>query len=55
VDPKRVQKYLGHHSAAFTLDTYGHLMPNDQEASLRQIEAALSAPQPALTVVQTTL
>lgn len=23
---KQVQRFLGHHSAAFTLDTYGHLM-----------------------------
>jgi len=30
---------LGHHSAAFTLDIYGHLMPDDHEASLRQVEA----------------
>jgi site-specific recombinase XerD len=45
VDIKRVQSYLGHHSAAFTLDVYGHLMPNDEEASLRQIEAALGAPE----------
>lgn len=43
VDIKRLQEYLGHHSAAFTLDTYGHLMPDDEEASLRQIEAALEA------------
>jgi integrase len=43
VDIKRVQSYLGHHSAAFTLDTYGHLMPDDDERSLRQIEVALEA------------
>lgn len=39
VDVKRVQGWLGHHSAAFTLDIYGHLMPDDHEASLRQVEA----------------
>jgi site-specific recombinase XerD len=39
VDIKRVQEWLGHHSAAFTLDIYGHLMPDDHEASLRQVEA----------------
>ena len=44
VDIKRVQSYLGHHSAAFTLDVYGHLMPDDEDASLRQVEAALAAP-----------
>jgi integrase len=44
LDAKRVQSYLGHHSAAFTLDVYGHLMPDDEERSLRQIEAALDDP-----------
>ena len=39
MDIKRVQDWLGHHSAAFTLDIYGHLMPDDHEASLRQVEA----------------
>jgi len=39
VDIKRVQEWLGRHSAAFTLDIYRHLMPDDHEASLRQVEA----------------
>jgi integrase len=26
---KQVQRFLGHHSAAFTLDTYAHLLPDD--------------------------
>ncbi|MGH3397328.1 MAG: tyrosine-type recombinase/integrase, partial [Streptosporangiaceae bacterium] len=43
IDIKRLQSYLGHHSAAFTIDVYGHLQANDHEASLRQIEAALAA------------
>ena len=43
VDIKRVQAWLGHHSAAFTLDIYGHLMPDDHEASLRQVEAIFAA------------
>lgn len=34
---------LGHHSAAFTIDIYGHLMPDDHEASLRQVEAIFTA------------
>lgn len=38
-DIKRVQEWLDHHSAAFTLDIYGHLMPDAHEASLRQVEA----------------
>jgi integrase len=40
VDIKRVSSYLGHHSAAFTLGVYAHLMPDDEERSLREIEAA---------------
>jgi hypothetical protein len=43
VDIKRVQGWLGHHSAAFTLDIYGHLMPDDHEASLRQVEVIFAA------------
>jgi hypothetical protein len=26
--PLRLQRWMGHHSAAFTLDTYGHLLGN---------------------------
>jgi site-specific recombinase XerD len=33
VDIKRVQSYLGHHSAAFTIDVYGHLMPGGEVVS----------------------
>ncbi len=29
VTPKQAQVWLGHHSAAFTLTTYGHLLPDD--------------------------
>jgi hypothetical protein len=43
VDIKRVQEWLGHHSAAFTLDIYGHLMPDGHAASLRQVEAIFAA------------
>jgi integrase len=43
VDIKRVSAWLGHHSAGFTLSVYSHLMPDDEERSLREIEAALSA------------
>jgi len=28
-NPKQVQTWLGHHSAAFTVDTYVHLLPED--------------------------
>jgi hypothetical protein len=27
--PIRLQRWLGHYSAAFTLDTYGHLIDGD--------------------------
>lgn len=50
VDIKRVQESLGHHSAAFTLDVYGHLMPDSEGRALRAIEAALSGgtvPEPS--------
>jgi len=43
VNIKRVQEWLGHHGATFTLDIYGHLMPDDHEASLRQVEAIFAA------------
>jgi integrase len=29
LNAKQVQLWLGHHSAAFTLDTYVHLLPDD--------------------------
>lgn len=54
VDVKRVQEWLGHHSAGFTLDVYGHLMPDDEEASLRQIEAIL-APNATATPIARSL
>jgi len=53
VDIKRVQEWLGHHSAAFTLDIYGHLMPDDPEASLRQVEAITAALRSAPDVPET--
>jgi integrase len=27
--PLRLQRWMGHHSASFTLDTYGHLLRDD--------------------------
>lgn len=32
-NPAQIQRYLGHHSAAFTLSTYVHLLPEDMPAS----------------------
>jgi hypothetical protein len=31
----QVQRWLGHHSPAFTLDTYVHLLPGDSAPPLR--------------------
>jgi integrase len=41
---KVVQKRLGHASAAITLDTYGHLMPDSDDRTRDVMAAALSAP-----------
>lgn len=37
-DIKTVQENLGHHSAAFTLDTYAHVTPQMRQASASRIE-----------------
>ena len=29
LSPLRLQRWMGHHSPAFTLDTYGHLIDGD--------------------------
>jgi integrase len=44
IDVRRLAKYLGHHNATVTLRYYAHLLPNDEERSLREIEAALNPP-----------
>lgn len=41
VSPKVVSEQLGHASAAFTLDTYSHVLPHMQEEAAAKIEAAL--------------
>jgi integrase len=33
LNAKQVQGWLGHHSAAFTLDTYVHLLPDEMPES----------------------
>lgn len=38
VHPKVVSKRLGHASAAFTLDTYSHVMPGLQEAAAERLD-----------------
>ena len=40
--PKVVSEQLGHASAAFTLDTYSHVLPHMQEEAAAKMEAALT-------------
>jgi integrase len=42
--PKVVQERLGHHSTAFTQDTYQHLLPGMGEAAARRFEALVLEP-----------
>lgn len=37
-DPKTVQENLGHHSAAFTLDVYGHVTDRMKRESAERME-----------------
>jgi len=39
---KALSEYLGHHSSAYTLDTYTHLMPDSHARSAAAIDAAFS-------------
>jgi hypothetical protein len=41
VSIKSVQRYLGHKNASETLDTYGHLMPGDDDRLRSAIDVAL--------------
>ena len=41
ISPKVVSEQLGHASAAFTLDTYSHVLPHMQEEAAAKMEAAL--------------
>ena len=41
VAPKVVSEQLGHASAAFTLDTYSHVLPHMQDEAAAKMEAAL--------------
>jgi integrase len=45
IDVRRLAAYLGHHNASVTLTYYSHLIPDDEERSLREIEAALNPPK----------
>jgi integrase len=44
--PLRLQRWMGHHSAAFTLDNYGHLIDDDLGPSL-DLSDQLVSPDPA--------
>jgi integrase len=37
-DPKTVQGNLGHHTAAFTLDVYGHVSEQMKQSSAKRME-----------------
>jgi len=39
-----VSEWAGHHSAKFTLDVYGHLMPTSEQRMRKTIDAALRRP-----------
>ncbi len=44
VNPKVVSERLGHSSVAFTLDTYGHVMPGMQEEAAARFESLVTIP-----------
>lgn len=46
-NPKEVAARAGHTSVAFTLDRYGHLYPDADEAPRDRLDAMLAAARPA--------
>lgn len=42
-DIKTVQENLGHATAAFTLDVYGHVTPGMRQASAERMEQAIQS------------
>ncbi|UTI63864.1 site-specific integrase [Paraconexibacter antarcticus] len=46
--PLRLQRWMGHHSAAFTLDNYGHLIDDSLGPSLDLSDQLAARPQPVL-------
>lgn len=44
VDPKTIQRVMGHATMAETMDTYGHLWPEADEKVRKAIDLAFSAP-----------
>ena len=53
MNAKIVSERLGHHSVAFTLDTYAHVMPGMQAAAVRQLSDLLEAAKQPPTAAQT--
>jgi integrase len=49
---KAVQRYLGHATAAETLDTYGHLWPDDDERIRSAVDAAFDPIAPPTNRVE---
>ncbi len=50
-----VQQQLGHHSPAFTLTVYGHLLPKDRRGMVDQLDDAAPAGTPAAPDTRTTV
>jgi integrase len=44
LSPKKIQVRLGHANISETMDTYGHLYPDDDESTREVIDAAFGAP-----------
>ena len=42
VSPMVVSKRLGHHKPSFTMDTYGHLIPEKQEEAANLIDEIIT-------------
>ncbi len=53
--PKRVQSYMGHATIKLTLDTYGHLWPDDAADVERLAEAETALLQPPLILEATSV
>ena len=43
VNVKALQSYLGHATIAITLDTYGHMLPGNEEEAASLLDASLDS------------
>ena len=50
--PKAIQRHLGHSSIQVTLDRYGHLFPDEQDALADGLEAAWNEARAAVARTQ---